>query len=84
MAKMVQDWCNKQSTLDGVTEENGIKYFETSAKENVGVQDAFKSIAALALSKKAVVDTQDLPLPQTINIRNETPNVRQNRSDCAC
>jgi Ras-related protein Rab-7A len=69
-AKTAQGWCQKN--------DDGIKYFETSAKENTGVDDGFMAVAAAALKKKAVVE-EDVALPQPVNL-----NQPKHKKDDGC
>lgn len=92
-SKTVQAWCGKQNaeaSSNAIAQEAGesatseMRYFEASAKENVGVDDAFLAVATLALVKKVVV-TEDMPLPQTVNLNQaQTPHATAPSSACSC
>lgn len=97
--KTVQAWCSRQSTEEdhgsadvhagagGVgssDSEGGMKYFETSAKDNTGIEEAFLSVAKIALSRKASTEQQSTLLPQTISL-DRAPQTQSNRTQsCAC
>jgi len=42
-----------------VAEENGIKFFETSAKENINIEIAFNSLAEDILNKQRPVEDNE-------------------------
>jgi len=81
-AKTVQAWCAKQS----VAHDGELKYFETSAKENVRVEEAFIAVATAALAKKAAI-SEEVAQPQTISL-NHPPQPNEGgssgQSSCAC
>ncbi|KAG5507626.1 hypothetical protein JKF63_06575 [Porcisia hertigi] len=90
--KTVQAWCAKQNAEaanannsagagDGSTPE--MKYFEASAKENAGVEDAFIAVAQLALAKKATIE-ESAPMPQTVNLSQAQPVQASSSSTCSC
>lgn len=94
-SKTVQAWCAKQNAEaansanggaggaagDGPTPE--MKYFEASAKENAGVEEAFVAVAQLALAKKATVE-ESAPMPQTVNLSQAQPAQASSSSACSC
>ncbi|KAG5508049.1 hypothetical protein GH5_07105 [Leishmania sp. Ghana 2012 LV757] len=93
-SKTVQAWCAKQNAGaanassgagagagDSVTSE--MKYFEASAKENAGVEEAFVAVAQLALAKKATVE-ETVPMPQTVNLSQSQPAQTSTSSACSC
>ncbi|KAG5481059.1 hypothetical protein LSCM1_06735 [Leishmania martiniquensis] len=92
--KTVQAWCAKQNAGaanahnsagagagDSATSE--MKYFEASAKENTGVEEAFRAVAQLALAKKATVE-ETTPMPQTVNLSQSQPAPTSSSSACSC
>ncbi|ORC92060.1 putative rab7 GTP binding protein [Trypanosoma theileri] len=58
----------------------GMQYFETSAKDNTGVEEAFLAVAAAALAKKATAE-EDVVLPQSVNLAQPAP---QRNNSCPC
>jgi len=92
-SKTVQGWCAKQNAeassnvvAHGAEERpaSEMRYFESSAKENIGVDEAFVAVATLALAKKAVV-AEDMPLPQTVSLSQaQTPQSAASSSACSC
>ena len=58
--RTAQAWCQKH-------EDTNIKYYEASAKDNTGVEEAFLAVATSALKKKAAVE-EDVVLPPNINL----------------
>lgn len=72
-SKVAQQWCQKS--------DDGIKYFETSAKENSGVEEAFLCVAQAALKKKAAAeDTVALPNAVSLN----QPKQQKKDDGCPC
>jgi len=71
--KTAQSWCQKN--------DDGIRYFETSAKENTGVEEAFLSVATAALKKKASVE-DDVALPTAVNLNQ--PKQAKKDDGCPC
>lgn len=67
-------WCRSHGT-------SGIDYFETSAKENVNVEQAFVAIARKALSRETGGD--DVYLPETIHLSSE-PAKGGGGGGCSC
>ena len=63
-----------------ISKEKGIKlaeslkisYYETSALENIGIDNAFMDIAKLMLKKNKIVD-EDISLVENIKIENDIP-----------
>lgn len=69
----VHTWCGTK---------NGIPYFETSAKEAIGVDDAFMEIARRALARDSKARRVEEPYrPPTIDLRAQQVNSRQ-AGDC--
>jgi Ras-related protein Rab-7A len=69
-------WCTKHSQDD----ENPIPYFETSAKEDFNVQQAFYSVAKNALKKTSV--EEDVYIPgQLVDLQNES---KSSKKDGCC
>jgi Ras-related protein Rab-7A len=73
-SRTAQAWCQKH--------DEGIKYFETSAKDNSGVEEAFLAVAAAALKKKAGSVEEDVPVP-TVSLK-ETSKKKKKDDGCAC
>jgi Ras-related protein Rab-7A len=71
--RTAQNWCQKN--------DDSIKYFETSAKENTGVEEAFLAVASAALKKKATVE-EDVSLPQNIDLNK--PKEQKKKDGCPC
>ncbi|KPA78570.1 putative mitochondrial rab7 GTP binding protein [Leptomonas pyrrhocoris] len=93
-SKTAQAWCAKQnaeasSNNDTTGFEAGegatpqIKYFESSAKESAGVEEAFVAVAQLALAKKATVEDA-APMPQTVNLTQPQTEPAASSSACSC
>ena len=63
-------WCQK----NGESEDKPIPYFETSAKDNTNVEEAFLAVAQAALQKKVEIE-EEVALPTNIKLqdRNEKP-----------
>jgi Ras-related protein Rab-10 len=62
-----------------VAEENGIKFYETSAKDNVNIEHAFITLAEDILNKQSPVDGQTSTDPIKLNGSSENP-----KSNNAC
>eukprot|EP00755_Sulcionema_specki_P004394 Sspe_Gene.29970::Locus_14525_Transcript_2_2_Confidence_0.500_Length_758::g.29970::m.29970/K07897/RAB7A; Ras-related protein Rab-7A len=70
-------WCRMNSKDD---QESSIPYFETSAKENFNVEQAFLAVAKGAL-KKAKVENDVLPVPGRVALGSkQTPQ----KKGCSC
>ncbi|KPI89969.1 rab7 GTP binding protein putative (RAB7) [Leptomonas seymouri] len=91
-SKTAQAWCAKQNAETssnnaglgvGEVATPEVKYFESSAKENAGVKEAFLAVAQLALSKKATVE-EAAPMPQTVNLSQAEPVQATSSSTCSC
>ncbi|RNF10716.1 rab7 GTP binding protein [Trypanosoma conorhini] len=94
-SKVAQAWCVAQSgdAAAAAGDGNGgsnttsgaggccMRYFETSAKENTGVEEAFLAIATAALAQRAAVE-EDVVLPQSVNLNQPAP--QDNHSSCPC
>ncbi|MDP2060452.1 MAG: Rab7 family protein [Flavobacteriaceae bacterium] len=75
-ARTAQSWCQKN--------DENIKYFETSAKENTGVEEAFLAVATAALKKKATVE-EDVPLPNiNLNEPKKANGGKKKDDGCPC
>lgn len=84
--KTAHAWCVHQNTnQDGVAPSGQweMKYFETSAKDNVGVEDAFLAVATAALARKATVE-EPVVAPQTVNLNRLTNEPAQTGSSSGC
>lgn len=80
--KAAEAWCAQQGQENDTT----VPYFETSAKENVGVEEAFLAVVKMALQKKST-EEQNVVLPQTVNLQEPPANSRENEGStttCAC
>jgi len=74
-AKTAQTWCQK-------SDHDGIRYYETSAKENSGVEEAFLAVASVALKKKAGAE-EEVAMPKVnLNIK-QTPKEKKD-DGCPC
>ncbi|EPY35726.1 hypothetical protein STCU_00948 [Strigomonas culicis] len=93
-AKAAHAWCAKQHTdagqppeTDGARAAAEMKYFETSARENTGVEEAFLAVATAALAKKAKQQEQ-APAPTTVNLSQPATTAASNNvassSVCSC
>ena len=71
-SRTAQTWCQKH--------DDSVKYFETSAKDNSGVEEAFLAVASAALKKKAAVE-EDVPVP-SINLND--PKKKSGKKDDGC
>lgn len=73
--KRAQQWCQSK---------NGLPYFETSAKEAVNVEQAFKTIARNALAQESDVELYN-EFPDQIKLDGGSSDNRSSGSDnCAC
>ncbi|KAK9746210.1 Ras family [Popillia japonica] len=72
--KKAQQWCQTK---------NNIPYFETSAKEALNVEQAFKSIARNALSQQAQAVDLYNEFPDQIKLTN-TAKSNNSGDSCAC
>ncbi|AYU78017.1 rab7 GTP binding protein, putative [Leishmania donovani] len=93
-SKTVQAWCAKQNA-EAANVNNGagagagdsaapeMKYFETSAKDNAGVEEAFIAVVQLALARKATVE-EATPMPQTVNLSQAQQEQAPSSSACSC
>lgn len=66
--KKAKHWCSAKG---------GIPYFETSAKEDFNVDNAFKCIAQNALKNE---DSEDIYLPESVDLSGAAPSSSQNRN----
>lgn len=74
---LAKQWCDKNK------EDNEISYFETSAKDDLGVEQAFLSVAKAALKRKSQTE-QAVDLPAASVSLNQ-PKKQQKKDDgCAC
>ena len=63
----------------------GIQLFETSAKENINVEEMFRAITDLVLSsKKAQKEVLDRPGQQNIRIGQGRPNGGKDKKKSSC
>ena len=69
--KTAKQWCR----------DDGIPYFETSAKTNINVDEAFRQVAEAALEAKPVVD-ETVKLPDVVDMRRTQP--KKEKKDCPC
>jgi Ras-related protein Rab-7A len=69
-ARTARQWC----------QQDKIPYYETSAKDNMNVTEAFLKIAELGLSAKPSVD-DSLPLPNTVDMK---PRQQQQKKKDGC
>lgn len=74
--RTAQNWCQKN-------EDANIKYYETSAKDNSGVEEAFLAVAAAALKKKAAVE-EDVVVPQHIKLSEPKKKTNEKKDGCPC
>mmetsp|Transcript_144050 Transcript_144050/g.203832 ORF Transcript_144050/g.203832 Transcript_144050/m.203832 type:complete len:207 (+) Transcript_144050:56-676(+) len=74
--KAAMAWCDKHSPEEG----EKIDYFETSAKENYNVEQAFVSVARNALKQQGV--EQDLYIPPTVELSNNTQQKEKKKGCC--
>ena len=72
--RTAEAWCQKN--------DEAIKFFECSAKDNTGVEDAFLCVATAALKKKAHQD-EEVALPRTVNL-NERQKPQKQEDKCPC
>ncbi|EKF31779.1 rab7 GTP binding protein, putative, partial [Trypanosoma cruzi marinkellei] len=91
-SKTAQAWCAAQSGEAAASNGGNsiiasgsggccMRYFETSAKENTGVEEAFIAIATAALAQRATVE-EDVVLPQSVNLSQPAPRVK--KENCLC
>ncbi|CAG0887926.1 unnamed protein product [Darwinula stevensoni] len=71
-SKRAQQWCHQK---------NDIPYFETSAKENVNVEQAFMTVARNALAQDSEVELYN-EFPDQIRLSSDTRGTKDN--GCAC
>jgi Ras-related protein Rab-7A len=69
--RTAQQWCRNDGTA----------YFETSAKQNTNVLEAFQAVADAALKSKPPVE-DPVDLPSVVNIRKTQP--AKKKDDCPC
>ncbi|KAK7196788.1 rab7 GTP binding protein [Novymonas esmeraldas] len=93
--KTVQAWCAKVNAeaananggggagVEDGAAQSDMTYFEVSAKENAGVDEAFVAVARLALAKKATVE-DSAPTPLTVNLSQAPPAQAASSSACGC
>eukprot|EP00746_Dinoflagellata_sp_MGD_P086950 gnl/MRDRNA2_/MRDRNA2_34474_c0_seq1.p1 gnl/MRDRNA2_/MRDRNA2_34474_c0~~gnl/MRDRNA2_/MRDRNA2_34474_c0_seq1.p1 ORF type:complete len:211 (+),score=44.99 gnl/MRDRNA2_/MRDRNA2_34474_c0_seq1:99-731(+) len=74
-AAQVSAWCAKNSN---------IPHHETSAKDAINVDEAFREIARRALAQERVEEQVYLPQTLTLNNQNQMTTGRQTSGDCAC
>lgn len=80
-AGVAQGWCEAQGG-SGDGDGGGVRYFEASAKDNVGVEEAFLAVVALAFKRRAAVE-EELVLPRSVDLG--TPRQRPAKSSsCQC
>lgn len=72
--KRAQQWCQSK---------NGLPYFETSAKEAINVEQAFKNIARNALAQETddIIIDRGFPEP---GITLTDPRGSSSSGDCSC
>ncbi|KEG06521.1 rab7 GTP binding protein [Trypanosoma grayi] len=87
-SKTAQAWCVAQSGTEvggaaasSSAEGSDMRYFETSAKENVSVDEAFVAVATAALAKKATAE-EEVVLPQSVNLNQPKP--QEKKDSCPC
>lgn len=72
--KRAQQWCQNK---------NGLPYFETSAKEAINVEQAFKTIARNALAQESDVELSN-DFPDQIKLNENSIDNRPSGGDCSC
>ena len=76
-SRTAQTWCQKNG--------EDFQYFETSAKESVGVEDAFKHIVEKALKVKLEEQKKEsVETGPTINLNDRKPKNKKKEKDCPC
>ncbi|XP_022902829.1 ras-related protein rab7 [Onthophagus taurus] len=87
-SKKAQQWCQSKNNNGGVGGAGGIPYFETSAKEALNVEQAFKSIARNALSQQSQQTVCEMynDFPDQIKLTSDRGASRGNGGgdNCAC
>lgn len=73
-SKRAQQWCQNK---------NGLPYFETSAKDAINVEQAFKTIARNALSQESD-DPGIIDFPPNISLGPTNPVRPSGGDNCAC
>ncbi|CAD2216630.1 hypothetical protein AGDE_01570 [Angomonas deanei] len=85
--RTAQMWCDKQNAEGDKNDKTEMKYFETSARENTGVEEAFMAVAAAALARKAS-QPAPVPPPSTVNLNQNQPGnaggSNNTNSGCSC
>lgn len=72
--KRAQQWCQSK---------NGLPYFETSAKEAINVEQAFKTIARNALAQESEVELYN-DFPHHIDLTKPPENRSSGGDNCTC
>ena len=62
-------------------QKRGIGYFETSAKEGVGIAEAFEYVARKGVS---MIEQDSIPKPATVTLTNNLKNKKADKPDCQC
>ncbi|CAG0890869.1 unnamed protein product [Cyprideis torosa] len=73
-SKRAQQWCQTK---------NEIPYYETSAKENVNVEQAFQTVARNALAQESAVELYN-EFPDQIRLTNDQRALPGRNDGCAC
>eukprot|EP01084_Bolivina_argentea_P147371 257857_1 len=74
-SRTAQTWCQKN--------DESITYYETSAKDNSGVGEAFLAVATAALKKKAGAVEEDVPVP-SVNLNKPQGKKDGKKDGCPC